>query len=187
MTELIVVGFKQDMYRASQVLNKLLSLEDRWAIDLSDGVAVYRDYAGVLRLDQSLQMTVGEGAGWGVLWGSLIGALLAMPLTAGASGAAAASALAAGTFGGGLLGATTGALDADWWRQDFGIPEDFVREVGAMVRPGDSAIFALLRSADPEFVTKQFAGYGGTILRTTLTQEQNAKLQKVLDTAKAAA
>jgi uncharacterized membrane protein len=184
MAELVVIGFKKDMYRASEVLNKLTSLEDRWAVELHDGIAVYRDYGGELRLDQSLNMTAGEGAGWGLFWGSMFGALLAAPFTAGASAAAAASAVAAGTLGGGLLGATTGALDAKWWRQDFGISEDFVREVSAMIQPGDSAVFVIIRSADPEAVVKQFAGYGGTVLRTTLTAEQNAKLQNVLNSVK---
>ena len=46
---------------------------------------------------------------------------------------------------------------------------------------GDSAIFALLRAGDPVHVVDRLAGYGGTILRTTLTDKQTAKLQKVLD------
>ena len=66
MAELIVVGFKKDMYRASEVLNELMELNDDWVVDLHDAVAVYRDYSGKLRVDQSYQMTTGEGAGWGV-------------------------------------------------------------------------------------------------------------------------
>jgi hypothetical protein len=34
MAELIVVGFKNQMYRASEVLNELLSMNDDWAVDL---------------------------------------------------------------------------------------------------------------------------------------------------------
>ena len=49
-----------------------------------------------------------------------------------------------------------------------------------MVQPGDSAIFALLRTIDPEIVTAQFQGYGGTILRTTLNADQRAKVEKTL-------
>jgi uncharacterized membrane protein len=187
MSELIVVGFKGDMYRAAQVLTKLRSLEERWAVDLTDALAIYRDYSGELRLDSSYQLTMGDRAGFGMVLGSLVGALFALPFTAGASAAAAAAAMAAGTAGGGLLGAATGVVDAKWWREDFGISEDFVREVGATVEPGDSAIFALLRSADPEVVAKQFAGYGGKVLRSSLTQEQKVKLEGVLDAARAPA
>lgn len=181
MSNLIVVGFKKDLYRASVVLNQLNNLNEDWVIDLRDAVAVYRDYSGKLRIDQSYQMTAEEGAGWGAFWGSLIGLTLAIPFTAGASAAVAAGTLAVGALGGGALGAASGALDADWWKESYGIDEDFVREVGAMVQPGDSAIFALIRSVDPEYMADQFRGYGGTVLRSTLTPEQTAKVQAVLD------
>ena len=175
MAQLIVVGFKKDMYRASEVLNQLQGLDDDWVVDLHDAVAVYRDYKGKLRTDQSYQMTTGEGAGLGDLWGSLIGLTLAaaIPLTGGASA-------------GGALGAGAGALDASWWKDEFGIPDDFVKQVGGMVQPGDSAIFALLRSANPEIVANQFRGYGGTILSTTLSRDQQAKVESVLQNQVAA-
>jgi len=183
MAELIVVGFKKDMYRASEVLNTLQEMNDNWVVDLHDAVAVYRDYQGKLRVDQSYQLTEGEGAAWGGLFGGLIGAMLAAPFTAGASAAAAGAALAAGSLSGVALGATAGALDADSWKDDFGITEDFVQRVGTMVQPGDSAIFALLRSIDPDLVAAQFKGYGGTILRTTLNSDQRAKVEQTLHAA----
>jgi len=36
MAELIVVGFKKDMHRASEVLNTLQELESSWVVDLQD-------------------------------------------------------------------------------------------------------------------------------------------------------
>src|SRR5215471_12563176 len=179
MAQLIVVGFKKDMYRASQVLNQLQAMDDDWVVDLHDAVAVYRDYNGKLRLDQSYQMTTGEGAGWGGLWGSLIGLTLAIPFTGGAT-APAAAALATGALAGGAIGAGAGAMDASWWKDEFGIPDDFVKQVGGMVQPGDSAVFALLRTADPAFVANQFRGYGGIILSTTLSSNQQAKVENAL-------
>jgi uncharacterized membrane protein len=180
MAELIVVGFKKDMYRASEVLNQLLALDDDWVVDLHDAVAVYRDYSGKLRVDQSYQMTTGEGAGWGGFWGLLIGATLAIPFTAGASAAAAAGALAAGAAGGAALGAGAGAIDAASWKDEFGIPDDFVQRVGVLIQPGDSAIYAILRVGNPDVVADEFRGYGGTILRTTLSGDQQAKVERVL-------
>jgi uncharacterized membrane protein len=180
MAELIVVGFKKDMYRASEVLNQLLALDDDWVVDLHDAVAVYRDYSGKLRVDQSYQMTTGEGAGWGGFWGLLIGATLAIPFTAGASAAAAAGALAAGAAGGAALGAGAGAIDAESWKDEFGIPDDFVQRVGVLIQPGDSEIYAILRVGNPDIVADQFRGYGGTILRTTLSGDQQAKVERVL-------
>lgn len=177
MSTLIVVGFKKDMYRASSVLNRLLEMDYDWTVDLHDAVAVYRDYSGKLRVDQSYQLTTGEGAAAGGLFGSLIGltvGAIAAPVTAGAS-------LAAGAVGGGAIGAAGGALDAKWWKEDFGIPEDFVADVGTQVQPGDSAIFALLRTANPVTVAEQFKGYGGTVLSSTLTPEQSKKVQSILE------
>lgn len=144
-------------------------------IDLRDAVAVYRDYGGKLRVDQNY-VTTGEGAAWGALWGSLIGLTLAIPFTAGAS-----AAVAAGALGGGAIGAASGALDVAWWRDTVGISEEFIHEVRAMVQPGDSAIFVLVRHADPAYVADQFRGYGGTVLRSTLTPEQTERVQAVLD------
>ncbi len=180
MAELIAVGFKKDMYRASEVLNDLLRLNDDWVVDLHDAVAVYRDYSGKLRVDQSYQMTTGEGAGWGALWGLMIGSLLAIPFTAGASAAAAGAAVATGAIGGTALGAGLGAVDASSWKDEFGIPDDFVKRVGTLVQPGDSAIFAILRVGNPDVVADQFRGYGGNILRTTLNRDQQSKVEKVL-------
>jgi hypothetical protein len=34
MAKLIVVGFKKDMYRGSEVLNQLESMNDDWVVDL---------------------------------------------------------------------------------------------------------------------------------------------------------
>jgi uncharacterized membrane protein len=180
MAELIVVGFKNQMYRASEVLNELLSMNDDWVLDLHDAVAVYRDFNGKLRVDQSYQMTTGQGAAWGGLWGLLIGATLAIPFTGGASAAAAAGAIAAGAAGGTALGAGLGAMDAESWKDEFGIPEDFVQQVSVLIQPGDSAIYAILRVGNPDIVADQFRGYGGTILRTTLSRDQQAKVEKVL-------
>ncbi|MCK7503992.1 MAG: hypothetical protein MZV70_07760 [Desulfobacterales bacterium] len=41
MAELIVVGFKKDMYRASEALNMIQDMNSAWMVDLSDAVAVY--------------------------------------------------------------------------------------------------------------------------------------------------
>lgn len=182
MWQLIAVGFKQDIHRASAVLNKLRAMEDEWVVDLDDAVAVYRDDNGKLRVDQSYEMTTGQGAAWGALWGSLIGAVLAIPFTAGASAAAVvAETLAAGAVAGGAISATVGAVEAGSWKEESGIGEDFIRRIAGMIQPGDSAILARLRTADPAYVAEQFRGYGGTVLQATLSKEQFDRLQAVLD------
>jgi uncharacterized membrane protein len=179
MADLVVVGFKKDMYRASEALNQVKDLNDSWALDLSDAVAVYRDYNGKLRVDQSYQMRPGEGAAWGGLFGGILGALLAAPFTAGASAAVAAT-LTAGSLTGVALGATLGAIDAETWKEDYGISDDFVKRIGAMLQPTDSAVFVLVRSVNADLVADAFRGYGGNVLRTTLNEKQRAKIQETL-------
>jgi uncharacterized membrane protein len=181
MAELLVVGFKKDMYRASEALNMLQDMNNSWIVDLNDAVAVYRDYNGKLRVDQSYQMTTGEGAAWGGLFGGLIGALLAAPFTGGAS---AAAALAAGSIGGVTLGATFGAIDAGTWKDAYGISDDFVQRISTMVQPGDSAVFALARVVNPDLIADAFRGYGGTVIRTTLSPAQQARVEATLHGAR---
>ncbi len=159
MSTLIVVGFKKDKFRASEVLNALVELDYAWTIDLDDAVAAYRDYNGKLRIDASYQMTTGEGAALRGFFGSLVG------LTLGAIAAPV-------TVGGGL--------DAKWWKDDLCIPDDFVKDVGRLVQPGDSAIFALLRAADPAMVAAEFIDYGGVVLTTTLSPAQAKQVQDAL-------
>ncbi|MBV9215914.1 MAG: DUF1269 domain-containing protein [Acidobacteria bacterium] len=180
MSNLVVVGFKNNKYKASGALNKLRQMEYDWSASLDDAVSAYRDYNGKLRIDQSYELTTGEGAGWGVFWGSLIGGLLAAPFTAGASAAVAASAIGASALGGAAVGGVTGAVGAAAYKEDFGIPEDFVKDVGDMIQPGDSAIFALL-NADPVDFVDQFEGFGGKVLMTTLSPTAEITVQEVLN------
>ena len=142
-------------------------------------MAAYRDYNGKLRVDQSYRISTGEGAALGGLVGMMLGSIIAIPFTAGAS-AAAATAIAVGSLGGGALGAGAGALDASTWKDAYGISEDFVRSVGTMIQPGDSAIFAMLRTLDRQRVSDAFRGYGGTILTTSLNLDQQARVEATL-------
>ena len=179
MAELMAVGF-EGKYRAAEVLDQLTQLNATWAIDLKDAVAVYRTDSGKLRVDGSVQPTSKEGAAGGALLGGLLGALFIAPFTGGASVAAAAAAIGAGAMTFGATGAVIGADDAAEYKREFGISEDFVEQVGGMVRPGQSAVFVLARTTNPDAVAEKFRGYGGTVLRTSLPAGAEAKLQDVL-------
>ena len=179
MSELVVVAFKGDKFRASDALDKLRELDFKWVIDLEGAVAMYRDYDSALHLRQSPELTNGEGLAWGGIWGSLIGAILAVPFTGGAS-AAAAAALATGALAGSAVGGTVGALDASWWKKDFGLDGTFIQDVGALLRPGDSAIFALIDTSEPDALAEQFEGFGGTVLRSSLSSAQIEALENYL-------
>ena len=179
MQDLIVVGF-HGIHRAYEVLSQVQQLDYDWRIDLDDAVAAYRTHDGRLRLDQSVLPTTGQGAGLGALVGVMLGSLLAAPFTAGLSTAAAATAVGFGAATVGTLGGTVDAVEAESDKYIYGISEDFVKQIGGMIKPGDSAVFALIRSADPEVVAEHFRGSGGTILRTQLPPEAAARVQAIL-------
>ena len=110
----------------------------------------------------------------------MIGGLLFAPFTGGMSTAAAAGTIAAGAVGGGALGGLTGAATASFDKDEFGLSEDFVYQVSQNIKPGTSAIFALVGSGNPNQVDNFFRGTGGTIVRTNLTPEQQDRVQQVL-------
>ncbi len=183
MSKLIVIAFKDDRFKASEVLNKLLQIDREWAVQLNHAAAVYRDQNGELRVDEKYELTPDDGAAPGMLWGSLIGTLLAIPIAAVTGGLAAAAALTVGAAGGGSAGAIAGALDVDRRNEGFGISVEFIQEAGSMLQSGDSAIFAVLHADYPEKVIKKFEGTGGKVLVTSLSDEQRAMIEKALDSA----
>jgi len=176
---LMVVGF-HGKHRASEVLGQFEQLTYDWSLQLKDGVAAYRTDDGRLRIDQSIQPTTKEGAGYGVFIGSMIGALLAAPFTGGLSAAAAATALGAGAATAGSIGGAIGYEDADTFKREYGISDDFVKEVGGMIKPGDSAVFAVVRGGNAEQMAEKFRGYGGTILRTSLSPKVAQRVQETI-------
>ena len=179
MSELMVVGF-DGKHRAAEVLNQLQDMDLSFAIDLKDAVTVYRTSNGKLRVDQSVQPTTKDGAAAGALLGGMIGALILSPFTLGASAAVAAAALGTGAVTGGITGAVIGAEDADTWKRTYGISDDFVKEVGGMVQPGQSAVFVLARTANPVSIAEKFRGYGGKVLRTTLSAKSAAEFETLM-------
>ncbi len=102
------------------------------------------------------------------------------PFTGGISAAAAAGAMGIGAAAFGFSGAAIGAEDAASFKEDFGISDEFVKQVGGMVQPGQSAVFVLARASNPQAVAEQFRGYGGTVLRTTLPSDATAKFEKLM-------
>jgi uncharacterized membrane protein len=188
MRDLIVVGF-DGTHRAAEVLNQVLELNADWAVDLhlEDAVAVYRTRDGKLRVDESLQPTSKDGAALGGVVGALIGGILAIPFTGGASAAIAAAAVGSSALTFGATGAVIGGADAYDDKARYGLSEDFVKQVGGMVQPGQSALFVMGASDKPAKIAENFKGYGGTILRTTLRPELAKQVQQVIGADRPAA
>lgn len=169
MSELVVVAF-DNMNDADRALTELARLEREYLIDLEDAVVVTRGPADKVRLKQSRNMTtVGAASGgmWGAIWGSLVGLLLLNPL--------------AGMVMGGALGAASGALSGRLI--DYGINDDFIRSVAQTLKPDTSALFVLVRKVQPEKVLAEFSRFGGRVLRSSLSPEQEQRLQAAISRA----
>jgi uncharacterized membrane protein len=179
MKDLMVVVY-DNPDSALDTLDKLRSLNSEWLVGIHDAVAVVRGYDGQLHMQDSYQMTPEEGGGWGVWWGGLLGGLALAPFTGGLSAAVATATVVAGVVGGATLGGATGAMGAEVHKEDTGLPQYFVDEVSAALQPGASTIFVVAESPDPLRVAEFFRATGGTILRTTLPQWQQERIQAIL-------
>lgn len=158
MSNLIAVGFK-DEFTADEVVLKLLKLQQEHLIDLEDAAVVIRDKKGKVRIKQTQELTT-TGALSGGFWGLLFGFIFFNPLLGWAVGAVA----------GGISGALT----------DIGIDDNFIREVGSTIEPSTSAIFILVRSATPDKVLEDLSKFGGKVLKTSLSKEDETKLKAAM-------
>ena len=155
------MGYK-DVHKAEEVRLQLGKLQRDYLLDLEDAVVVVKNDKGKVKVNQAFNLTA-AGALSGGFWGSLIGLMFLNPLLGLAVGASA--------------GAVSGALT------DVGIDDKFMKELGATMTPGSSSLFVLLRnpSAAPDKVLEELKGTGGTILKTSLSHEDEAKIQAALN------
>lgn len=158
MSDLIVVGFDNE-FKADEVLLDLAKLQREHLIDLEDAVVVVRNQKGKVKIKQTQEL-VASGALSGGLWGILIGLVFFNPLLGWAAGATA--------------GAVSGALT------DIGIDDNFIKDLGNTIEAGTSALFVLVRQATPDKVLAELSHFGGKVLQTSLSKEDEAKLQEAL-------
>ncbi|OCC01366.1 hypothetical protein BA190_28145 [Labrys sp. WJW] len=166
MSDLIVVGF-DSIDEADKVLLKLDALKKEYLVDLEDAVVVTRNGEGKVHLKQSINLTgIGASSGLlsGALWGGLVGLLFLNPL--------------AGFAIGGAVGAGVGALSGSL--ADYGIDDDFIKSLGQTIPNNSSALFVLVRKVQPEKVLAEFHGLKGRVIKTSLSPEQEQKLQEAL-------
>jgi uncharacterized membrane protein len=166
MSDLIVVSFDgQD--KADQALNKLQALQKQYVVDLEDAVVAVRDKDGKVHIKQSVNLVAAGasgGASWGGLMGMLVGLLFLNPL----AGFVAGLALGAGA------GALSGALS------DYGINDDFIKQMAKGFEPSTSVLFVLARRMNFDKALPELKGFGGKVLKTSLTNEQEARLREAL-------
>lgn len=158
MSDLVAIAYdKEDT--AARVLEELRRLQSEHLIDLEDAVSVTRNGEGKVKLNQSTSLT-GMGAAGGALWGTLFGMLLFTPILGMAIGAG--------------FGALSGKLS------DVGVDDKFAKQLGDQLQPNTSALLVLVRRVTPDKVLEQVGHYGGTVIRTSLSNDAETRLRNAL-------
>jgi len=164
MSDLVEIVFPTEA-KAEEVRQKLLGMQKEYLIELGDAVIAVKDAKGRVKLNQLINTTA-AGAVSGTFWGTLIGLIFLMPLAGAAIGAAS--------------GAIGGALT------DAGLNDKWMKEAAAAIKPGEAALFLLVRKVTGDKVLEGLKGEGGRVMRTSLDHTKEAALQAALAGVEAA-
>jgi uncharacterized membrane protein len=158
MSNLVVVTF-DNADEAGRVLETLRSVQHQGVLKLDDSAVVVKDEEGKVHVKNQMDRGVQVGAVGGGLLGLLIGGFL-FPL------------------GGLLFGALAGALVGK--SADLGVDQRFVKDVSEDIQPGTSALFFVVRDADPNAALAALKPYKGIVRQTTLSPETEEELRRIL-------
>ena len=173
MSDLVVLDFDGTV-TADEVLTKLRSLQKENLIDLEDACVVVHTEAGKVQIKQAMNLAAlgaAGGASTGVLVGALVGLLFLNPL--------------AGMAAGGLAGAGFGGLRGHL--SDYGINDEFIKDLGKTIPRGTSALFFLSSKSTPDKVLPEIERYKPRVLKTSLSKKQEEELRAALETGGRAA
>jgi uncharacterized membrane protein len=161
MSTLAAIAYP-DQNTAGEAAAALQRMQKELLIDLQDVAWVTKSQDGKMKLHQGASLT-GAGAASGAMWGFLFGLLFLVPVAGMALGAAS--------------GALAGKLS------DYGIDDKWIKDVANAITPGGSGLFVMARNTNTERVLPEMAKFGGTVIRTNLTAEQQQALEEALSPA----
>lgn len=156
MNNLVVLAFDNET-GAGQTLKEVENLQKQNLIHVEDAATAIRPADGKVKVKQANSLA-GAGALGGAFWGMLFGLLFFVP------------------FLGMAVGAATGALFGK--AGDYGINDEFIKQVSDSVHPGNSALFLLVSQAQVDKVVEKLKPYGGKVIHTSLSKEEEARLKE---------
>jgi uncharacterized membrane protein len=160
MATLVAIGYP-DQGTAEQARQTVQELEADLIIQADQVAAISRDLEGKYHVHTSHGgASAGAGAWWGGFWGFLFGLLFFIP------------------FAGLALGAGMGALFGHFGEK--GIDKAFQQQVRDYLKPGTSALFMVIEQATPDKAIAALQQYGGTVIRTSLSDEDTKRLQEAI-------
>src|SRR6201994_97723 len=167
MATLVAIGYS-DQGTAEEARATVQGLEADLVIQADQVAAISRDLDGKYHVHTTHGgASAGGGAAWGGFWGLLFGMLFFVP------------------FFGLAVGAGMGALFGHMGEN--AIDKAFQQQVRDYVKPGTSALFMVIEQATPDKAIAALEQYGGTGIRTSLSDEDTRKLQDALRPAAAVA
>lgn len=143
---------------ANEALAKLQALQKQHLIEVSDAAIVEWPQGKKRPKTRQLTNLTSAGALNGAFWGILFGMLFFVP------------------FFGLAVGAAMGALAGHF--TDYGIDDDFIKSVRDHITEGTSGLFLLTGQVTLDKVEEEFKGHIGTLIKSNLTKEQEAKLRE---------
>ena len=161
MSELIVIGYDTPD-QAEEARAELFTMSKEYLVEVADAVVAVADDKGNIKLNQMVN-TWTVGATGGAFWGMLIGLIFFNPLLGVAVGAGA--------------GALSGALT------DYGIRDDFMKDVASILQPGQAALFMMTRRDASDRVIARLGEHGGRVLRTNLDTDADNHLRRAFEDA----
>ena len=164
MADLIAIGYPDET-----TADAAAAEAHRLAADLiiqPDAIAVIvRDKDGSYHVSTT-HHAVSGGAVWGMFWGFLFGLLFFIPVF------------------GMALGAGMGALMGKFAKTS--IDQQFQDQVRGLLQPGTSALFLMVEKVTPDKAVEAMSKYGGTVLKTSLSKDDEKELQDALHGGEAA-
>lgn len=144
---------------AANALSKLESLQKQQIVQVLDAAVVCWETGRSRPKTYQAMNTVGAGALGGAFWGMLFGLLFFVPLL------------------GVIVGAAAGAVSGKF--ADYGIDDNFIKDLQDKVTEGTSALFLLTGQVTVDKVEAAFLpGEKGELIQSNLSSEQEAKLRE---------
>jgi len=146
---------------AGQMLRTIQDLQKKELIKVQDAAIVSWPQGKKSPKTKQLASMTGAGAVGGAFWGLLFGLLFFVPIFGMAVGAA--------------MGALAGKMS------DYGINDEFIRQVRSQVTEGTSALFLLTSDAVQDKVREALKGIPFELIASNLTKEQEDQLRSTFE------
>ncbi|MFD8974705.1 DUF1269 domain-containing protein [Streptomyces sp. NPDC059593] len=158
MSELIVIGY-DDPAVAEEAFGTVQELQRDYVVHLNGLAVVSVDADGGTHVDTTSRI-VGVSAASGALWGAIFGMLFLLP--------------GLGLLTGAALGGLVGRLSK------AGVDDRFREQVRDLLKPGTAAVVIMASKITDDKFTVAMRPHGGTVLKTSLSDEDEKELAEQL-------